>query len=170
MLELKKLFQREGEAGSSTEMDPGTTSVQEIRSEYLVCIHEVLSRAGIARECVDVEIRHLGARADGRPAFAAMLRLVSWERTSGLRLLLGLPMLERAARRLCGASWAGEVSHYNGLWVHPSGQILDRALLKDLGADLSALEGFHAAESQEPQWSVHADLESERKATDWGTA
>jgi len=166
MLELKRLFQREGEV-ASTEMDPRTTSIQEIQAEYLACIDEVLVRAAIARECVEVEIRHLGALADGRPAFSAMLRLVSWERTSGLRLLLGLPMLERAARRLCGASWAAEASHYAGLWVHPSGQILDRSLLKDLGADLSALEGFQHTDHEEPRWSVHADLEAERRATDW---
>lgn len=169
MLELKKLFQREGEV-ASTEMHPNSTSIQEIQAEYRACVDEVLRRAGIAAECVDIEIRHQGALSDGRPAIAIMLRLVSWERTSGLRLLLGLPMLERASRRLIGASWAAEASHYTGLWVHPSGQILDRALLKDLGADLCALEGFQATDHQEPQWSVHADLEPERRATDWGLA
>jgi hypothetical protein len=164
MLELKKLFQREDEA-SATEMDPRSTSIPELQAEYRACIDEVLVRAAISRDCVDVEIRHLGSLGDGRPAFAAMLRLVNWERTSGLRLLLGLPMLERAARRLCGASWAAEASHYAGLWVHPSGQIIDRSLLKDLGADLCILEGFQPTDHEEPRWSVHADLE--RRATDW---
>ena len=169
MLELKKLFQREGEP-SSTGMHSKSTSIQEIQAEYRACVDEVLLRAGIAAECVDIEIRNQGELADGRPTLSVMLRLVNWERTSGLRLLLGLPMLERAARRLIGASWASEASHYTGLWVHPSGQILDRSLLKDLGADLCTLEGFQPTDHQEPQWSAHAELEPERRATDWGLA
>lgn len=169
MLELKKLFQREGEV-ASTEMHPNSTSIQEIQAEYRACVDEVLARAGISSECVEIEIRHQGALADGRPLLAIMLRLVNWERTSGLRLLLGLPMLERASRRLIGASWAAEASHYTGLWVHPSGQILDRSLLKELGNDLCTLEGFQTTDHQEAQWSVHADLEPERRATDWGLA
>ena len=169
MLELKKLFQREGEV-PSTQMHPNSTSIQEIQAEYRACVDEILLRAGIDAGCVDIEIRNQGTLADGRPALAIMLRLVNWERTSGLRLLLGLPMLERAARRLIGASWASEASHYTGLWVHPSGQILDRSLLKGLGADLCALEGFQSTDHQEPQWSAHAELEPERRATDWGLA
>lgn len=169
MLELKKLFQRE-EEGASTEMHPNSTSIEEIQAEYRACVDEVLARAGVCSDCVEIEIRHHGVLPDGRPLMAIMLRLVSWERRSGLRLLLGLPMLERASRRLIGASWAAEASHYTGLWVHPSGQILDRSLLKALGNDLSTLEGFQATDHQEAQWSVHADLEPERRATDWGLA
>ena len=47
MLELKKLFQREGEV-ASTEMHPNSTSIQEIQAEYRACVDEVMRRAGIA--------------------------------------------------------------------------------------------------------------------------
>ena len=168
MFELKKLFHRDNAQHSQTEIDPNATTVEEIQAEYRACIDEVLARAGVASECVEVEIRHLGTPRDGRPAFSAMVRLVAWERHSGLRVLLGLPMLERGARRLIGASWVGDTSHFAGLWLHPSGQIIDRALLKELGADLGTLEGAPVSSVAPEQWSVHPELEGERRATDWG--
>jgi hypothetical protein len=168
MFEIRKLFRRNAAPFVQTGMDVGEATVEELQDEFRACILDVLGRAMINKACVDIEIRHGGQLRDGRHLLTGMLRLVKWERVSGLRLLIGLPILERGVRRLVAASWAAEAAHFGGLWMHPSGQILERPLLKELGHDLTTLENAPAfVHLDDSAWSGHSDGEPVRKATDW---
>jgi hypothetical protein len=167
MFDIRKLFRRNAAPFVQTGMDVQDATVEELQDEFRACILDVLARAMVDKTCVDIEIRHGGVMRDGRHLLTGMLRLVKWDRVSGLRLLIGLPILERGVRRMVAASWAAEAAHFGGLWVHPSGQILERSLLKELGHDLTMLENAPAfVHMDDSAWSAHPDNEP-RKATDW---
>lgn len=154
-MSLRNLFQREGSDSLSTYLETGTHSIEELRHEYLELVDDALDRGGIAVGCVEVEIRHLGAGKDGRPAFSAMLRMTHWERRSGTRLLLGLPLMERAVRKLLGGSWLLDVSSFAGLWLHPATPVLSRDVARDLSMLLAQVE--QAAGDNKPaesMWSL----------------
>jgi hypothetical protein len=91
-----------------------------------------------------------------------MLRLVSWERTSAIRLLLGLPILESRLRRAVRGSWLREVSHFGGVWVHASGQMQDPDAMEDLRTLILETERRDQELSQPPSgsdvWSLPTDL------------
>src|SRR5437764_1588926 len=96
MLRLRKFLHREvPEESPVTEAESAGNSPADIAKEYRTIIHDQLVRGGVLPECVEIEVRPAGKVQDGRHAFVGMLRLISWERTSAIRLLLGLPILER---------------------------------------------------------------------------
>jgi len=160
MLDLKKLFQREGENDDpATDIDQAAASSASIRDGYRTMILEQLDRGGVSHACVEVEVRHLGSSADGRPIFLGMLRLATWERRSAVRMLTGLPILEMRLKRLARNSWLHEVSHFGGVWLHASGQLLDASAMEELRAmatEFEAREGASAPASV-PIWSVPPD-------------
>jgi hypothetical protein len=132
MLGLKKFLQREPEDNPETEVEPSGHSVDEIALEYRSIIGDQLVRGGVLARCVEVDVRQGGRTRDNQPLFLAMLRLTTWERTSAIRLLLGLPILESRLRRAIRGSWLREVSHFGGIWVHASGQLQDGHAMEDL--------------------------------------
>jgi hypothetical protein len=167
MFEMRKLFAREAKRVMHTGVDLKDVSLEEIQDETRACILEVLGSARIDRSCFDLEIRATGPLKDGLYVLNANLRLTRWERVSGVRLLMGLPILERGARRAIAASWVSSSAHFGGLWLHPSGQILERPLMKELGRDLGMLESAGAfLHMEDSAWANHS--EPDRKATDWG--
>jgi hypothetical protein len=163
MLGLRK-FLRSGEPDENpvTEVEPSGHSVDEITQEYRSIIHDQLVRGGVLPRCVEVEVRQAGKLRDGHFMFVGMLRLVSWERTTAIRLLLGLPILESRLRRAIRGSWLREVSHFGGIWVHASGQMQDARAMEDLRALVVEIEK-RELESQPPVsqpsvWSLPTDL------------
>lgn len=165
MLTVRKLFQREAvpvTESDSTQLDPQDSSIAELQQEYRAILRDVFRKAGIDASCVDVEARHMGA-VKGRPLFYCMLRLARWERQSGLRLLVGLPHVERAARRQIAGNWVAEASHFGGLWLHPATAVLESGALKELGSLLAGLEqGAPGAPLAESMWSLPPELREER--------
>ncbi|TFY97210.1 hypothetical protein [Ramlibacter humi] len=165
MLTVRKLFQREPVPATehdSTQLGPQDPTIAELQEEYRAILLEVFRKAGIDASCVEVDARHMGT-VKGRPLFQCMLRLVRWERQSGLRLLVGLLHLERAARRQVAGSWVAEASHFGGLWLHPTTAVLDGGAVKELGLLLAGLEqGAPGAALAESMWSLPPELREER--------
>ena len=103
-----------------------------LSSEYERQIALVLRRWGIAESCASIEIIHVGEGPDGRQVFAALVRILAWERRPALRLLLGLPLLERKVRKTIRAHWISELSHFAGVWLHASERLAEGAANTDL--------------------------------------
>jgi hypothetical protein len=156
MLDLLKLLQREGsEESPVTETGASGHSVDEIAQEYASLIKEQLVRGGVATACVDIEVRQAGQSRDGRHVFVGMLRLTSWERTSAIRLLLGLPILESRLRRAVRGSWMRDLSYFGGVWLHASGQLQDTHAMEDLRAAVIDIERKdNVPHSDGSVWSV----------------
>ena len=162
MLGLRKLLQREPVENPETELSPSGHSVDEITREYRALIVDQLVRGGVDPECVEIEVRQAGKARDGHQVFIGMLRLVRWERTSAVRLLLGLPILESRVRRVVRGSWLRELSYFGGIWVHASGQLQDSTAMEDLRAMVIDIER-REHDSQAPSsaggvWSLPTDL------------
>ena len=96
-------------------------------SEYERLIALVLRRCGIPESCASIEVIQIGEGGDGRQVFVALVRIFAWERRPALRLLLGLPLLERKVRKAIRAHWISEMSHFGGIWLHASERIADSA-------------------------------------------
>lgn len=165
MLGFKKFLQRvEPEENPVTEVEPSGHSVDEITQEYHSIIQDQMARGGVLAKCVEVEVRQAGKLRDGHHMYVGMLRLTSWERTTAVRLLLGLPILESRLRRAIRGSWLREVSHFGGVWVHASGQMQDARAMEDLRSLIVDIER-RERESQSPHsdssvWSLPTDLGS----------
>jgi hypothetical protein len=166
MLGLRKFLQRERESDESpvTQVEPSSHSLDEISQEYRALIQEQLARGGVLLKCVEIDVRQSGKLRDGHAMFVAMLRLTTWERTSAIRLLLGLPILESRLRRAVRGSWLREVSHFGGIWVHASGQLQDGLAMEDLRSLIVEVERRDRESSQPPShpdasvWSLPTDL------------
>jgi hypothetical protein len=162
MLGLRKFLQREPDESPVTQVEPSSHSADEVTQEYRSIIHDQLVRGGVLPKCVEIEVRGAGKLRDGHTMYVAMLRLVSWERTTAIRLLLGLPILESRLRRAIRGSWLREVSHFGGIWVHASGQMQDARAMEDLRSlivDIERREHESLSPVSNPSvWSLPTDL------------
>lgn len=97
--------------------------MEETSDHYLDLVQETLERCGIAWDSLIVEIQSVGLAVDQKTVYAAMVYLDRWERTSALRLLMGLPLIEARVREAARNSWLASHSHFTGLWVHASARL-----------------------------------------------
>lgn len=129
MFDLKKLFAREERArkGEAQEADseyhPSDRKGVGLEVEYQTLIATQFRRWGILPSSVTVEVRKIGQAPDGYDVLVGMVRLSHWDRISGLRLLLGLPLLEHKVRKAVRGTWLADFSHFGGLWLHASEQL-----------------------------------------------
>jgi len=129
MFDLRKLFVREARAHKGRPTDPDSDYHPSDRTgvglevEYQTLIAQQFRRWGIAPGCVTIEVRRIGQAPDGYDVLVGMVRLAHWERTSALRVLLGLPLLESKVRKTVRATWLADFSHFGGLWLHASEQL-----------------------------------------------
>jgi hypothetical protein len=130
----------------------------ELREEIRAQAEAVLRKGGVNLSCVEAEIRLMGHAKD-KPLFWCLLRLVRWERSSGLRLLLGLPHIERALRRQLAGSWVAEASLFGGIWMHPSTKLLESEGMKELAAVLAGLNTAGSAPLSDAMWSSQPSLD-----------
>ena len=144
-MDLLKLFQRAEPERPDTEISPSGQFGDSLESEYADVIRDQLHRGGITEECVAVEVKEVGTGPRGRRVFVGMLRLAQWEQRSALRLLLGLPLLQAGVRKAVRAGWLNDVSHFAGLWLHPSGQFEEGAVMTDLRNMILRLEQLEDA-------------------------
>jgi len=110
-----------------------------LQSEYERLITSVVRRWGVPESCASVEMVRLGEGPDGRQAYFAVVRIFAWDRRPALRLLLGLPLLERKVRKTIRAHWVSEVSHFGGVWLHASERLADTGAATDLRPLLATL-------------------------------
>lgn len=130
-LDIRRLFLRSSNLGlplggnlddaADTNFHQGSGGAGEgLEAEYRELIAGHFSRWGIRSESVTIEVKKSGQAPDGFDVFVAMVRLVKWDRHSGLRLLLGLPLMENKIRKTVRATWLADYSHFAGMWVHVS--------------------------------------------------
>jgi hypothetical protein len=160
VLDLLRLFQREGEEPPATQTDLGGTRLEDVQAGYRDLLLELLQSGGVPADSVSVEVRYVGKAHDGLHVLLGMLRLRHWQRKASLRLMVGLPLLEHARRRRLRRSWLRDVSHFGGVWLHPSGQMLDEATVREIRALLQAMEAGDstAANPNESIWSLPPEL------------
>ncbi|MBI5276222.1 MAG: hypothetical protein HY854_07150 [Burkholderiales bacterium] len=154
MLDLKKLlFAREARgakarpAEADSDYTPSGRRGEGLEEEYRALVAAQFERWGIASDCTTIEVRTLGHAPDGLDVMVALVRLVSWERTSALRLLMGLPLLETKVRKSVRSSWLGEFSHFGGLWLHASDKLHATEAhhdLRDVLMQVAPPSGAHA--------------------------
>ena len=145
MLDLKKFFARNARPATASEPDPDSNyhphdiSSEGLEVEYQKLIATQFRRWGISPACTTIEVRKLGKAPDGFDVFVGMVRLTRWEKMSGLRLLLGLPLLEAKVRKTMRATWLADFSHFGGLWLHSAEHTDCTQDLRDLIIDLAPL-------------------------------
>ena len=130
-LDIRQLFLRSGRLGlplggnlddaADTNFHQGSGGAGEgLEAEYRELISGHFVRWGIRKESVTIEVKKSGQAPDGLDVFVAMVRLVKWDRNSGVHLLLGLPLMENKIRKTVRATWLADYSHFAGMWVHAS--------------------------------------------------
>jgi hypothetical protein len=140
---FKRLFRQ---PAADTQMEFGSSKLDtSIRSEYMEQVLGQLKRFGIPADMVKVEIGEAGMSDDGHPMFHAMLRIVAWQRKPGVRLLLGLPLLEHSIRKALEATWLNEVSQFGGVWLQPSGLLDGGTAGSEIRGMIQALEAIGQA-------------------------
>ena len=129
--------------GSAHETDYEMMSAPQggLEAEYLKVIEPELRGWGVPETCASLEMQQVGQTPHGRGIFVAVIRLHAWERRPALRLLLGLPFLERRVRRALSTRWLLDVSHFGGLWLHASDRLHDGEAGPELRALLAQLAG-----------------------------
>ncbi|ROZ69358.1 hypothetical protein EEB15_22830 [Ramlibacter sp. WS9] len=140
---FKNLFRQ---PAADTQMEFGSSKLDtSVRSEYMEQVLAQLKRFGIPPDMAMVEIGEAGMSEQGHPIFHAMLRIVAWQRKPGVRLLLGLPLLEHNIRKALEATWTAEVSDFGGVWLQPSGLLEDGAAAAEIRGMIHALEAIGSA-------------------------
>lgn len=120
-MDLRNLF-RAPVRDKDTQIEYSSSKLDvSVRSEYMEHILLQLRRYEIPGDIVVVEVRESG-ECGGHPIFYGALRLIGWERKAVVRLLLGLPLIELSVRKAIATTWVEDVSHFDGLWLHPSSQ------------------------------------------------
>ena len=132
----------------STIIRDDDVSIEELQADYRATLGAVLARADVDPSCVAIDVLHAGRMPGGRPRFTCFLRLVRWERRSALRLLIGLPHIEKAARQSVQDSWLGQASHFGGLWLQSASEVLEAPALRELRSAIETLEQPVRAERQ----------------------
>jgi hypothetical protein len=109
-----------------------------LEGEYQRLVHELLARCGVPDGVVAIEVRQQEARRK-KPTLVAELTLQRWERDAALRVLVGLPLLERKIRKALPALWVADVSTFEGLTLKVSPALLEARPLTELRQVLSSV-------------------------------
>lgn len=140
---FKKLFRPAPAADTRMEYAQSKLDTS-IRAEYMEQVLNQLQRFGVPQGMVAVEVGESGLSPEGQPMFHAMLKLVSWHRKPGVRLLLGLPLLEYNIRKALETSWLGDISKFSGLWLQPSAVLEKEGAAAEIRSMIIALESIGA--------------------------
>ena len=151
MVDLKKLLAKMGSlsrAKAARESDFGPLpDGNGLEIEYHAIIARQLRRRGVDPESVTLEVRTFGQAGDGRDVFVCFIHMMTWDRVSGLRLLLGLPMLEAKVRKNLATTWLADISHFGGLWLHASQHLHGASGTGELRDLIKQLTPSHAGNS-----------------------
>lgn len=115
-------------------------AAKRLHADYRAMVAEQLTGMGIPEDCVDLEV---GASSKGdRVVYNVKIRVIRWERNTGMRLLVSLPALEARMRKTVAKSWLGSVSDFGGVWVHASSQLPAPEVERDSQWAISELQAF----------------------------
>lgn len=161
MFDFRRIFARgSGPSDPDSDYHPSDRKGVGLETEYQTLIANQFRRWGIAPTAVTIEVKKIGAH-EGFDVFVGMVRLERWERTSALRVLLGMPLLETKIRKTVRASWLADFSHFGGLWLHASEQMEVPGELRDLLATLVPGSGREAGvPDSRPETAGFAPLQS----------
>ncbi len=136
MFDLRKLLDREARArrrqeqgqpsepAADSNYHPTAAPEGGLEVEYHALIAMQLRRMGVSPEGISIEVRPAGQGPEGFEVLVGMVRLHRWNRESALRILIGLPLLEARVRKVVRGTWLADFSHFGGLWLHASEQVL----------------------------------------------
>ena len=128
-----------------TVLEVPTYDSEFIEAEYHHVLAAELRRWSVPDRCVAIDVRQV--RPVGRRAtFIAVVRLLHWDRTGTLRLMLGLPFLDRRVRTVLRSHWLTDVSEFAGVCLQASDQLLDAPEVGELREVLQDLTGTGADE------------------------
>ena len=151
MFDLRKLFAKDApQARERGDADAGPQALgpgEGLEIEYERLISAQFSRLGICSDCTTIEVRRIGHGPYGFDVLVAMVRLHRWERSSALKLLVGLPLIESRVRKLVRSTWLADYSHFAGLWLHASEHLHEDPgvdELRELLASLTPSEAPHS--------------------------
>lgn len=115
-------------------------------AEYRRMVTSHLERLGVPPECAVVEVEQLEDER-GKQAFVATICLIAWERNAVLRVLLGLPLLDKKIRKAAEVSWAADVSVFKGVQLRVAESLHDARGTSELRHLVVSLTG---AERSQP--------------------
>lgn len=131
-----------------TQIDPVQVPIQELIEGYEFILTGLPEKSAAPLAGVDFRVHHSGTAPDGRPVILLTLKIVRWVPRKSVQVLLGLPLMERAVRRLLRGSWLLEVSHFGGVWIHTSSALdLEREHQLEIGTVLAGIRAEPAAAS-----------------------
>jgi hypothetical protein len=102
-----------------------------LQSEYEKLVLQQIRRWGVPPSCASVSVREIDTRGN-KGVFMAFVRLHGWDRDSALRLLLGLPSLEKKIREHVRAHWVSEISHFDGVWLQAADELQETGPMTEL--------------------------------------
>ncbi|MBI2771595.1 MAG: hypothetical protein HYX47_18365 [Burkholderiales bacterium] len=169
MFDFRRIFARtaRGSEGDDPASDyhPSDKGGEGLEIEYQKLIAEQFRRWDISTSAVTIEVKRIGKAQGGYDVLVGMVRLHKWERTSALRLLLGLPLLEAKIRKTVRATWLADFSHFGGLWLHASEQLEVPRELRELIGSLAPLPSFRSStggpDSTPPSSQIDASASGE---------
>ena len=157
MFDLRKLFVKE--TGARERADYGGAA-EGLEIEYQRLVTTQFRRLGIHEDCVTIDVRRIGHGPHGFDVLVGMVRLHRWERTSGLRLLIGLPLIESRVRKLVRSTWLADYSHFGGLWLHAAEHLHEEPGTEELRELLMTLIPPHTAAAETPAPHPFADADT----------
>jgi hypothetical protein len=122
-------------------------------AEYQRLVEHHLHRWGVDASCatVDIQVEKKRGRKD---AFVATVCIEAWERNAVLRVLLGLPLLDKKIRQAVSALWLADVSEFRGVLLKVSPALHEPAASSELRELLVSLTGTRSSASRRRSTSV----------------
>lgn len=168
MFDFRRIFARGSRLDPDSDYHPSDRKGVGLETEYQTLIAAQFRRWGIAPSAVTIEVKKVGAH-EGFDVFVGMVRLERWERISGLRVLLGLPLLENKIRKTVRASWLADFSHFGGLWLHAAEHVESPGELRDLIGALAPTSSREAGGGDSQPGSSFAPIQAVSSVSPSGT-
>ena len=111
-----------------------------LETEYRRLVYQHLERWGVTDRHVSVQVQQLHDHG-GKEAFTAVVCLTSWERNAVVRVLLGLPLLDKKIRKAVDVSWLADVSVFRGLQLKVAESLHDAQASAELRHLVVSLTG-----------------------------
>ena len=109
-------------------------------AEYSKVVEEEMHRMGIPASLASLQVTQVAMTPQGRGVYAAHIRLLKWHGGPAVRLLLGLPILDRSVRKRLQAHWVLEMSHFAGLWLQAADGAQGADAVRDIRGCLDQLK------------------------------
>ena len=119
------------------------TAGKRLHAEYRSLVLEQLRQLGIPPDCVDVQVGT--SPHEGRSVYNVKIRVIRWDRNTGMRLLVSVPALEARMRKAVAGGPLGGASAFGGIWLHASAQLPAGEVERDSEWAISELQAFESA-------------------------